>query len=399
MEHVRRYRRGAALAAAFLALLLTAQPTLAASWGPTVTVSGDENAEVFPQALAASSSALHLVYAVDGGSGREVAYRRSADQGATWSDPVVVSRPDDRGSGAPAMVVAGAVIHVVWYALDPSTGEAAVWYRRSGDGGASWGEATALSDPGMTNVGFPQIAVAGSAVVVAYTDAETGDVHVARSGDGGTSFQPAITVGTTTWKYYSDDSLEGAPALAAGTGVVYLAYAASSRVVKLRRSLDGGAHWTTAVTMETASSGEPRIAANGASAILVSGFYDSKTNSRAVVRRTTNKGATWTANATVSVGSKASGAGPIAYGGGRWRLLYQQCIAQPCATTGPRIALWYRDSADGVTWSAATRATNPARDAWTGGIAYGPGSRTWIAWSGTTDQEAVEGNVYVRSVK
>lgn len=89
-----------------------------------------------------------LVIAYDGavevGGPRTVWARASTDGGATWGDAVALS-PADSNAGFPAAVGAGDDEVRLWFA-DQRTGRWNVWYRTSSDLGASWSKAVRISD-------------------------------------------------------------------------------------------------------------------------------------------------------------------------------------------------------------------------------------------------------------
>jgi hypothetical protein len=57
-------------------------------------------------------------------------------------------------------------------------------------------------------------------------------------------------------------------------------------------------------------------------------------------------------------------------GEGKWRVAFERCLDEGCTSSD----VFYRESADGVSWSAASRATNgPNEFQWPIGVAYAGG--------------------------
>jgi len=285
---------------------------------------------------------------------------------------------------------------------DPELKVQRLWYRRSTDGGATWDEPVQVETASTHGIGLPQLLAAGDTVLLAFTDGTNGRIFVARSLDGGTTFATPFALGTTTnTPWAGDSSFDGAISMAAGTGVTYLVWASSTSEVVVRRSFDGGSHWTRAVVLEnTIGYAWPRVAAAGRSAIVETRHYDGKPM-RAVIRLTTNRGSTWRPNATVSAGARPAWESWIEYAAGRWRLLYAQCIVTDCLQGAKGgWGLWYRESANGTAWTAPIRVTSPERPIPdVGGMGSTTTGATWIAWAGFAKRDAPDADIYLRSVR
>ncbi len=87
--------------------------------------------------------ALYNLSAAPFGPGR-ILYRTSVDEGATWSAAQDVSAAPTAANGAfPAIAAAGSEVRIAW--MDDRTGAYRVYLRASDDGGATFGDETALS--------------------------------------------------------------------------------------------------------------------------------------------------------------------------------------------------------------------------------------------------------------
>jgi hypothetical protein len=376
--------------------MVIASSVLAITWGPTRALTAGTDASMWPGSLGISGSTISLVYRQLDSDSRHVVYRRSTDGGVTWKAPIEISRPTSIESTRPSLSVNGANVDVVWVEGDNSLQSARLVHRRSTNGGATWGAIRVISPTSINIVGYPTVAASGQTILVAYSDWETGAVSVRRSADGGVTWQNRLTLGTSTNDVFGDGTaFDGVPDLAFGTGVVYAAWLANSHTVVVRRSFNAGATWSASQFMDTKASGGPRIAAAGASAIVGYGYFDGTTNGYAAERRTGDSGAHWVARAKVSSGTNAAWTEDIIRAGGKWRIVYGQCLVNACDTGS---GLWYRDSAAATTWSTASRFGNNLTRPQPAGtsMAYASTGKVWIAWAGFA-LNAADGDIYIRS--
>lgn len=375
--------RTAVAVAACAVLVVGAAAALGFSWGTTKALTTTTEAYGWQQGLAASGSRIHVVYRQLDPDGRIILYRRSADGGGSWSDPVELSRSTAGLSYQAAIRAVGTSVDAVWVErVDAATGAEAVYHRGSTDVGASWGAPKRLSPAASERVTLPTILRVGSTVLVGYTDGETGRVFARRSTDGGTTWMARQALGTTTYEPFPGlPGRAGAPSFAAGSGVIYVAYLSDVKTVMMRRSLDDGATWTPTTTIESSGDGAlPKVAAPSSSAVVIFG-WSAGTSERAAIRRTADKGSHWAARQFVSTGTLPAWGADVIRAGGKWRLAYARCLADDCLSGWP---LWYRESVDGVAWSTPLRFSNLTRPwAHPMGLAYTTSNgRTWAAWAG-----------------
>ena len=156
------------------------------TWKPDVRLTNDP-AGSFYASVAATGNMVHVVWKDyrDGANG-EIYYKQSSDGGVNWGQDIRLSNDPD-SSNRPSVAVFGSLVHVVWY--DKRDGNAKIYYKRSADGGLTWGDETKLTnDPaGSRN---PSIAVSGSAVHVVWQDDRDGnkEMFYKKSDDGGLSW-------------------------------------------------------------------------------------------------------------------------------------------------------------------------------------------------------------------
>jgi hypothetical protein len=197
------------------------------TFGGPVDLSDERGAD-FPGIAVDGAGAVHAVFWVRTGlpanavPPRPIVYRRSTDQGTTWSAPVDID-PGNVGAGHPPLLAADpktADVYMVWNAnpevqntVQGFNGDLDVFLRVSHDAGRTWSDRVVLSDETVkANQYEPGIAIAPNGTVhVAWYDfrhsptnmlvstghsGDTGisDVYYTSSSDHGTTFAPAIRV-------------------------------------------------------------------------------------------------------------------------------------------------------------------------------------------------------------
>jgi hypothetical protein len=313
----------------------------------TVEVVPSASASVW-QAMAAAGEFVHLAYAR--GSPAAVAYQRSADGGASFGAATTLSG-HGIPVGAPAIATAGSLVVVAW-SQRGSSDTSGLWLRRSEDAGLTWKPAVRLAPE---QAGLPSVAIDElGRVLVAWTDAAKGKILTRASGDAGETFQSIRTIGSTTRRSPSDaTAFDGGLSTAASDSAVYVTWSAGPSKILLRRSVDGGGSWKPVVTVDTGATGtvEPWVAASGTSAAIVYGARPSRTASSAIyLRRTTDGGAHWTARRLAAGAKLASGAPVVTIRGAQLRLAFSECTSSACT----RATLRYRQSSNGgASWSTA----------------------------------------------
>ena len=207
--------------------------------------------------LVADGDSVYLITANDDMAssasvgGRPLSFRKSSDNGATWSAPVqVTTTPIFRAR----MAARGSFIHVA--GVGNPTSNPTYWYFRSTNGGTTW-TATALATNLGTYGGGQTIAVdpMTGTVHAAYTDANgsigAGPTWYRRSTDNGMTWSLPVSIGENT----AQSSRQARVQLTAADGRVFASWQREPTMsggtlpadrIGYNRSADDGQTWGTA---------------------------------------------------------------------------------------------------------------------------------------------------------
>lgn len=189
--------------------------------------------------IAASDSNVHVVYDVflssSGWTNGMIYYIRSVDNGATWGDETQLYITGvSPFPASPSLGVSGGSVHVVWQQAG------AIRHIRSGDGGTTWGNIGQLDETPDESVG-PSITVDGNHVHVVWCDDRNGgpDIYYKRSDDDGTTWSQDMRLTD------SQDAQEMGSVHADGdiVHVVWVDDRHGDNEIYYRRSVDHGVSW------------------------------------------------------------------------------------------------------------------------------------------------------------
>ena len=340
----RRVGRIAALTMGLAATILAVQPALALSWGMQTRLSSSTVNR--PVVLRTGPSRAIALWQV----GTAILSRRTLDGGTTWTPTATVTTGINLDFSASAL---GNYVDLAYVKKVTSNGTTSLrlYYKRSLDAGVTWQTAQRLTSTVSKVMDQGVARGPNGQVSVVWTGYSTGNLYTRSSTDAGTTFTSARYVGHTgNWEPGRTITYRSDPAVAIGSGVIYVAYTADTDTLAVRRTTDRGLHWSAAKTLSTHATDRPALIAAGSQAMI--GYTSTATGSmRAIVRRTTDKGVTWSASATLT--SHASGTfsmtPQLAYRDGVLAVTYKY----GAVGNSP---VWHRQSTNfGLTWSSATK--------------------------------------------
>ncbi len=349
-----------------LSLVLVGQ-TLAATWvGPgPITGWGTYGAGI----VSTGGSGVALLFHGPGG-----AYvKRSMDAGVTWKPRIRVTSGGDGGAVIDGL---GSGIDVLWAdsTVEWADGPNVLTYRRSTNGGRSFEPPVPIANVGEYNPWINSFDVArgpAGLVAVMWDEIEWFDVggddryrryiRVRVSSDGGASFGPAQLIATVRGP--------GSSALAVGDGVIYVAYLRQQNELRLKRSLDGGEHWSQGSTLawnayNLWSPFPPVLVAEGSDAYVAwtrqgSGYQ------WLVYWRTTDSGAHWSTSLKLAAGDRRQHENlNMSLDDGVLRAAYWRCPSN-CEVAGQG-EIYFRQSVNGLTWSPTVMVAPSYEPNWRG---------------------------------
>ena len=257
------------------------------NWGQDIRFTNDSAVSWRPS-VAVSGSVVHTVWCDFRNGNFEIYYKRSTDGGVSWSQDTRLTN-DSAISWAPSMAVNGSTIHIVWE--ETRDGNEEIYYKRSTDAGLSWGQDTRLTNNPLNSL-YPSVAVSGSSVHVSWYDFRTGSraIFYKRSTDGGMSWGNDVQL---TGNYA--DSYN--PAVAVSGQVVHIAWhdrRDGNEDIFYRRSGDGGVNWEPEIRLTNNSSVSwyPSISVSG-SAVHLAWYDNYEGNYEIYYDRSTDGGASW----------------------------------------------------------------------------------------------------------
>jgi hypothetical protein len=238
------------------------------SWGADTRLTNNSaNSRIL--SVSVFGQVVHVVWC-DGRDGNfEIYYKRSTDGGVSWgADTRLTNNSAD--SYNPSVSVSGQVVHVVWY--DERDGNWEIYYKRSTDAGVSWGADTRLTN-NSANSYYPSVSVSGQVVHVLWSDNRDGnyEIYYRRSKDGGESWETDTRLtNNSANSYYPSVSVSGQV-----VHVVWHDNRDGNYEIYYKRSTDGGVNWgaDTRLTNNSANSYYPSVSVSGSAVHVVWNDY------------------------------------------------------------------------------------------------------------------------------
>lgn len=354
----------------FVVLVMLIALNASGQWQQDVRLTNDTGSS-YPKSnwcIAANGNVVHTVWHDNRNGNDEIYYKRSTDGGINWGTDTRLTN-NTSSSWYAAIAVSGMNVHTVWY--DFRDGNAEIYYKRSIDGGTNWGVDTRLTNNTAFS-GYPSIAVSGSIVkIVWYENRDgNGEIYFKRSSDGG------ITWGEDT-RLTNNSAYSLNPTIAisgSNIHVVWIDERDGNYEVYYKHSTDGGINWGT----------DTRLSNNGAisvsTSIAVSGLLahtvwrDNRDgNYEIYYKRSTNGGLNWEMETRLTNNNANSYEPSVAVSGSFVHLVWEE-------TRDGNYEIYYKLSTDGgINWGADTRLTNDTELSGNPSIAVS-GSIVHVAW-------------------
>ncbi|MBI5404218.1 MAG: exo-alpha-sialidase [Ignavibacteriae bacterium] len=332
--------------------------------------------------IAANGNFIHTVWYDyrDNMSYAEIYYKRSTDGGVTWGADIRLTN-NPAWSGNPGIAVSGSTVSVVWQ--DSRDGNAEIYCKRSTDGGANWGPDTRLTN-NSANSWQPCIAASGSNVCIVWQDGREGnmEIYCKYSADGGASWGSDIRLTNNT-------AVSSYPSVAVSGSYIHIAWfdeRDGNREIYYKLSADGGKNWgsDTRMTNNIEASHYPSIAASGSNVYIV--WTDQRDGNREIFCKiSADNGTNWGADFSLKK-SLSSHYASVAFSGSNVHVVWVEGVYG-------NDEIFYNHSGDGgATWEEATRLTDSKGNSWYPSVAVS-GSTVHVIW---LDERDGNGEIYYK---
>jgi hypothetical protein len=355
-----------------LILVMSVTITSYTQWQPDVRLTNDPavSSTSWNNAwcIASSGNDIHVVWYDRRDGNDEIYYKRSTDAGVSWGSDTRLTN-NTAVSWLPSVAVSGSVVHVVWE--DKRDENKEIYYKRSPDGGLSWGADTLLTNNTAASW-YPSVAVSGSVVHVVWMDERDGnwEIYYKRSTDGGLSWgSDTRLTNNTAGSWLPSVAVSGLT-----VHVVWFDERDGNYEIYYKLSTDGGLSWgsDTRLTNNTAYSQFPSVAVSGLTVHVV--WTETRDgNPEIYYKHSTDGGITWGADTRLTNNTAVSEFPSVAVSGSAVYVVWRDD-----RDGNPEI--YYKHSTDGgITWGADTRLTNNTAYLWYPSVAVS-GSAVYVVW-------------------
>lgn len=157
------------------------------SWGSSTRLTNNPAISIYAS-VSVSVSMVHVVWQDYRDGNYEIYHMRSTDGGTSWGTEARLTN-NTALSGSPSVSVSGLDVHVTWTDERAGSSNFEIYYKRSTDGGTTWGADTRLTNNSAFSTSASS-AASGSVVHVVWSDLRDGnnEIYYKRSSDGGSSW-------------------------------------------------------------------------------------------------------------------------------------------------------------------------------------------------------------------
>ncbi len=258
------------------------------SWTSDIRLTNAPGYSVRPS-IAVYGSVIHVVWESNRDGICEVYYKKSTNNGSTWSADLQLT--NDNFDSYSASIAAEGYVHVVW--MDYRYGDPEIYYKRSIDGGVNWGVDTRLTN-NSAHQKYPEISIVGSIVHVVFEDERNGlanaEIYYKRSSNNGVSWSSDLRLTNSSGQSWN-------PFVSASGSYVHVVWDDDrwgNDEILYKRSTDDGVNWSSdaRLTNNAGDSYIPSISLSGIYAHVV--WTDERnTNEEIYYKQSTNRGASW----------------------------------------------------------------------------------------------------------
>jgi len=334
-------------------ILIFFSGAIRAQWLPEVRLTNDpafsSMSSSNARCVASIRNLVHVVWNDSRDGYNEIYYKRSTDVGLSWGNDIRLTFYTGN-SIDPSISVWDSNVYIVW--VDSRDGNANIYYKSSTNDGVNWGSDIRLST-GIMESQNPSITVSGLIIHVTWEDNRDGnwEIYYKRSSDGGISWGSDIRL--TNNNAYSES-----PAIAGSGQVVYITWSDNrnnSYGIYYKRSTDGGVSWgaDTRLTNQSSGSYHPTIALSGNDVHIV--WYDYRSgNPELFYKHSTNGSNSWSADIQITSSPAYANESNVSVSGQNVHVVWIDLRSNGAM-------LFYKRSTNGgISWNAETQLTDGA---------------------------------------
>jgi len=319
------------------------QPDVRLTYEPALSYTSNNNA----WCIASSGDEVHAVWYDFRNGNFEIYYKRSPDGGLSWGADVRLTN-NMRTSTHPSVAASGSVVHVVW--VDNRDTNDQIYYKRSTDGGLTWGSDTRLTITSAFS-SLPSVSVSGSDVHAVWQDSRNGgyEIYYKRSTNGGLNWQADLRL-TINSAYSLNPSVSVSGSV---VNVVWYDDRDGNYEIYYKRSPDGGFSWGADIrfTSNSAESSVPCVSASGSAVYVV--WTDQRDGNYEIYnKRSTNGGLSWEADVRLTNNAVISSLPSVSFSGSVVHVVWMD-------ERDGNQEIYYKTSPDGgLSWGSDIRLTN-----------------------------------------
>ncbi|HRE41856.1 MAG TPA: T9SS type A sorting domain-containing protein [Ignavibacteria bacterium] len=277
------------------------------NWESDVRLTNPPSNPTVPH-IAASGSNVHIVWTDNRDGNFEIYYKRSTNNGTIWSSDTRLTN-NSNVSTNPRIAISGSNVYVIW--RDTRDMGYSLYFIKSTDGGVSWGSETRLSTESFALVGNPDIGVSGQNIHLIWPDSHLSnlpEMYYKRSTDGGNSW------GANT-RLTFDSAVSESPAISVSGAYIYITWYElrdMNNEIYFKRSSDNGNTWgnDTRLTFGPLLSQNPAIVSSGELVHIV--WHYGVTNFEIYYSKSNNLGMNWTSPVKISTSNSSATQASIA---------------------------------------------------------------------------------------
>jgi BNR repeat-like domain len=360
--------------AALAAGLFFFAPIAQADWSPAKRLTWDAGGSWGPVIAVDSFDNLHVVWYDDTPGNSEIYYKKSTDEGKTWTASRRLTWTSGESVSPDLALDSADSLHLVWE--DGTPGNYEIYYMRSTDYGVNWTSAQRLTWTSGESGGAAIAVDSSGKLHVAWHDDTPGnfEIYYKKSNDGGATWGASQRLARTPDESVAPDIIFQSPG---NIHVVWEDYTPGNNEIYYRKSSDLGATWgkTQRLTWTSGGSLVPLIALDPSDNLHLIWQDMTPGESEIYYKKSTNQGKTWTASKRITWASGSTlPSGLAADSFGNLHVVWAFGSLIP-------YEVYYKKSTDGgATWTTSQRLTWTSGDSFDATIAADSSGYLHVVW-------------------